>query len=126
MIKNSSNKTKKLINIIKLPLIFLALMWAVKLSEIIWDISFVEYGVLPREASGIQGILFSPFIHKDIKHLINNSIPILILGSSLCYFFKKNFKKVFPNLFNPNPSKIKRKAIEKSNLSPRNVLERKE
>tara|TARA_B100001057_G_scaffold367786_1_gene371182 strand:+ start:539 stop:1228 length:690 start_codon:yes stop_codon:yes gene_type:complete len=99
MIKNSSNKKKKLINIIKLPLIFLALMWAVKLSEIIWSISFVEYGVLPREASGIQGILFSPFIHKDIKHLLNNSIPILILGSSLCYFFKKNFKKVFPLLF---------------------------
>ena len=38
-------------------------------------------------------------IHKDFKHLINNSVPLLILGSSLCYFFKTNYKKIFPLLY---------------------------
>ena len=45
---------------------------------------------MPREISGLKGVLFSPFLHKDIKHLINNSAPILILGTTLFYFFRKS------------------------------------
>lgn len=70
------------------PINFIVLIWIVKLIEIYFNISFVEWGVLPRSISGLKGILLMPFIHSDYSHLINNSIPILILGSSLFYFYR--------------------------------------
>ena len=63
------NKQKiKLYNILKYPLLFIFVMWGVKLIEVFFEISLIEYGVLPRDISGIKGVLLSPFIHKDFKH----------------------------------------------------------
>ena len=94
------NKQKiKLYNILKYPLLFIFVMWGVKFFEVYFEISFVEYGVLPRDISGIKGVLLSPFIHKDFKHLINNTFPIIVLGSLLSYFYKKNYKSIFPMLY---------------------------
>ena len=93
------DKKYHLLKTAKFPLIFIIIIWAVKLIELSLETTFVDYGVLPSKLSGIKGIMFSPFIHKDIKHLLNNSIPILILGSSLCFFYKKNYKIIFPLLF---------------------------
>lgn len=66
----------------------------VKLIEVQFDLRFVSYGILPRNLSGLKGILFSPFIHGDWNHLINNSIPILFLGWFLFYFYKDIALKV--------------------------------
>ncbi|MDJ0727417.1 MAG: rhomboid family intramembrane serine protease [Prochloraceae cyanobacterium] len=38
------------------------------------------YGIIPREAIGLRGILFAPFIHGDFEHLIANTVPFLTLG----------------------------------------------
>jgi len=37
---------------------------------------------------GLRGILFSPFIHGDIKHLFNNTFPLFVLSMALFYFYK--------------------------------------
>ena len=95
MVDNQINRKKLLLKIIKLPLLFVLILWVIKTIEIYSNISFIEYGVLPREISGIKGVFFSPLIHKDFKHLINNSVPLLILGSALCYFLKQIIRKFF-------------------------------
>ena len=43
----------------------------------------------------MRGIFFSPFLHGDWKHVLNNSIPIIVLGTSLRYFYKTIAKEVF-------------------------------
>ena len=90
---------KALLNILFFPILFLIIMWMVKLVEMMVGDSFADYGVLPQSLSGLKGILFSPFIHKDFSHLINNSYPIIILGGMLFFFYKKIAKQVFLWLF---------------------------
>ena len=80
---------KNLINTLKYPLFFLLIMWCVKIFEILYNTSYIDLGVLPRSFKGLKGIVFSPFIHKDLSHLINNSMPIIVLGSSLSYFYPR-------------------------------------
>ena len=80
---------KNLINTLKYPLFFLLIMWGVKIFEILYNTSYIDLGVLPRSFKGLKGIIFSPFIHKDLSHLINNSMPIIVLGSSLSYFYPR-------------------------------------
>ena len=82
-------KYKALFNVLKIPLLFVALMWGVKGIEVYIGTSFFSHGVLPRTFSGLQGILFSPFIHKDFSHLINNTYPLIMLGGMLFSFYKE-------------------------------------
>ena len=92
-------KNKWLFNVLKIPLLFVTLMWIVKLIELYFGITFYAHGVLPRSISGLQGILFSPFIHQDFSHLLNNTYPLVILGGMLFYFYKKLGLQIFLWLF---------------------------
>ncbi len=37
-------------------------------------------GIRPRQPLGLLGIIFAPFLHKDIAHLLANTLPFLVLG----------------------------------------------
>jgi membrane associated rhomboid family serine protease len=62
-------------------------LWFIYWLEIRFDFDFVENGVYPRTFWFVQGIIFSPFIHSDLDHLYNNSIPLLILLAALQFFY---------------------------------------
>ena len=81
-------------SVVTLPLFFVLLLWVVYWLQIKFDFDFVGNGILPRTFSGLQGIIFSPFIHANIKHLYNNSIPLLILLAALRYFYSKQSLEV--------------------------------
>jgi membrane associated rhomboid family serine protease len=38
-------------------------------------------GIRPRHASGLDGILFAPFLHANFAHLYGNSVPLILLGT---------------------------------------------
>lgn len=53
----------------------------------IWGIYFLDqflplerWGLIPREWSGLWGVLTMPFLHADFNHLLNNSIPLIVLS----------------------------------------------
>ena len=70
------------------PTVFVLLLWIIKSVEYFFDLSFAEFGISPREFKGLRGIVFSPLLHGSFSHLFNNTIPLLILGSSLFYFYR--------------------------------------
>lgn len=76
-------------SVIALPLFFVWLLWFVYWLQIKYDFDFDENGILPRTFSGLQGVVLSPFIHADIQHLYNNSIPLLILLAALRFFYAR-------------------------------------
>ncbi len=80
--------------VIGYPLLFVLLIWIVFWIEIRLDISFNEFGVYPRTIKGIRGVIFSPLIHANLKHLWSNTLPLLLLSTALFYFYKKNAWKV--------------------------------
>jgi|TARA_B110000914_G_scaffold151789_1_gene133094 membrane associated rhomboid family serine protease len=94
-LKNKYNIFK----VFKDPFLFVIIMWIVKSIEYFYNLSFIRNGVFPRDFSGLQGVLTSPFIHKNIEHLLNNTLPIIILGGGLCFFYKKNYRQIFLWLF---------------------------
>lgn len=87
---------KRFFSSIFFPFLFVVLLWIIKGVEVQVDLDFSSYGILPGKVSGLRGILFSPFIHGDFNHLINNSFPLLILGTALFYFYRSiAFRIVF-------------------------------
>jgi membrane associated rhomboid family serine protease len=75
--------------VIALPLFFVLFLWFVYWVEVRFHFNFEEHGIFPRTLAGLQGIVFSPFIHSDLSHLYNNSIPLLILLAALQFFYSK-------------------------------------
>lgn len=78
-------------SVLALPLFFVWFLWFVYWVEIRFGFIFDKFGIYPRTFSGLQGIIFSPFIHADMDHLYNNSIPLLILLAALRFFYVKQF-----------------------------------
>lgn len=84
----SKNKIKYHPSVIWVPFISLFAIWFVYFIEIKFGFNFNKYGIYPKTITGLRGILFSPFIHSTTKHLLNNSLPLVILTASLFYFYR--------------------------------------
>lgn len=39
-----------------------------------------QFGIIPRTTDGLRGILFAPFLHGNLNHLVANTVPFLALG----------------------------------------------
>ena len=64
--------------------LFVGSIWAVFfLSEAMPFLHLNRHGVVPRTVSGLQGILFAPWLHAGLWHVMANTSGLLIL-SWLC------------------------------------------
>ena len=83
------------INIMFIPILFVVLIWIIKEIELIFNLSFVEYGIIPWETNKLINVFSFPFIHADFSHLINNTYPILILGGIISFAYKSIKNRIF-------------------------------
>ena len=90
-----NEEKQKFIQSLIFPSLFLLVLWLVKLIEIISEQDFYVFGIYPRELYGLKGILFSPFLHGGMNHLIDNSIPLFLLMVALFYFYHEIAFRVF-------------------------------
>lgn len=79
---------------LRVPTLFVLVIWVVYWIEIKFGYNFNAYGIYPRDFMGLRGIFLSPFIHGDAKHVLNNSIPLFVLSLSLMYFYQSVARKV--------------------------------
>ncbi|MBC8485531.1 MAG: rhomboid family intramembrane serine protease [Bacteroidetes bacterium] len=77
------------------PLLFILLLWVIKAGETVTHTELGFLGIYPLKSTGLIGIITSPLIHSDFKHLFANSIPLLVLGGCLFYFYKEIAVKIF-------------------------------
>jgi len=77
------------------PGLFLLLIWLIKIIEVSLHLNFTFLGIFPLRIKGLIGIVTAPLVHSDFQHLAANSLPLLILGSGLFYFYREIAGKVF-------------------------------
>ena len=78
-----------------IPGILVFFMWLTRIIELLFEIDLVHLGIYPLTLKGLPGILFSPFIHEDFRHLFNNSLPVLMLSVALFYFYSEIAFRIF-------------------------------
>ncbi len=86
---------KKFFLSIIIPGTFVFLMWLVKIVEVLFNADFTGFGIYPLSLKGLPGIIFSPFIHANFEHLLNNSLPFFLLSAALFYFYSEIALKIF-------------------------------
>ena len=78
---------------------FIVAIWLVKIIEYIFNLDLSSLGNYPRTLQGSMGILLSPLIHGDIYHLFSNTIPFIMLGLGLFYFYNRIALTVFVMIY---------------------------
>lgn len=64
-----------------LLVIALLAIWAIEiLDTVALDDKLQRNGIRPRRGDGLDGIIWTPFLHADYGHVASNSIPLLALG----------------------------------------------
>jgi membrane associated rhomboid family serine protease len=59
-----------------------ALWWMIEIADTyLLSDRLQGNGIVPRQRSGFDGILWSPFLHSDFGHLMSNTFPFLILSA---------------------------------------------
>ncbi|HBF19008.1 MAG TPA: hypothetical protein DDW81_02860, partial [Cryomorphaceae bacterium] len=71
------------------PFIFVMILWVIFWLDFRFDLELFHLGIYPKHWQGLQGVVFSPVIHGSLQHLTNNTIPMLVLGASLYYFYPR-------------------------------------
>lgn len=76
------------------PIGFVAFIWIVKCVEVVFHLDFSFLGVKPLQADGIPGIFLFHFLYGSWSHLYANTLPIIVLGACLYYFYKPIATKI--------------------------------
>ena len=58
-----------------------AILWCLEVvDQLLFGGQLDLYGISPRSQTGLRGILFSPFLHGNFRHLSANTVPLVVLG----------------------------------------------
>lgn len=77
------------------PFIMLSLMW---IGYLLQNCGFFENctgAIIPLLPEGLKGVIFSPFLHGSIEHILGNSLPMAILLFLLYQFYPLIANKIF-------------------------------
>jgi membrane associated rhomboid family serine protease len=92
----TKQEKRKLFHSFLFPSLFVFTLWLIKSCETIFEINnLYRYGIYPRTLIGVSGVFFSPLLHAGWEHLSSNTLPVLILGSFLFYFYRPLSYKIF-------------------------------
>ncbi|MBO4574043.1 MAG: rhomboid family intramembrane serine protease [Bacteroidales bacterium] len=78
-----------------IPTAFVVIIWLVKCVEELFLLDFSYLGVKPLQPDGIPGIFLFHFLHGSWSHLLANTLPIIVLGFCLYYFYKPIATKIW-------------------------------
>ena len=78
---------------------FALLLWVLKLIEYLGSFDFAQFGIYPRHAVGLVGILCAPLIHASVAHLFANTPPIIVIGTMLLYGYPRASKVFLPVVY---------------------------
>ena len=85
---NTQDQFKFSTGVIAYPVLFVLIIWLVFWFEVRFGYNFSKYGIYPQTFEGLSGVLLSPFIHGDIKHIYHNTIPLFVLSTAMFYFYR--------------------------------------
>ena len=81
----------------RLSLGFVAVLWLIPLLG--WGLELERFGVRPRHWIGLLGILAAPMLHAGFMHLIANSLPLLVLGTTMLVLYPTAALRVLPAVY---------------------------
>lgn len=75
-------------------LILVGVMWLVFFADAVLPGDWRSWGITPRTLGGLPGVVFSPFLHASLGHLIGNTLPLIVLTVLLVGSRKRTWETI--------------------------------
>ena len=75
---------------------FVVLLWVIHGINSALDLDPRLSGIRPRQWAGLPGIVFAPLVHADFEHLLSNSLPLLVLVTTMVYLYPNSAIRTLP------------------------------
>ena len=96
---DTTTDTRRLRVAFTIAVSFALLLWVLKLAEYLSGLDFTQFGIYPRQAGGLLGVLCAPLIHASFSHLFANTAPIIVIGTMLLYGYPRAAKVLLPVVY---------------------------
>jgi membrane associated rhomboid family serine protease len=81
-----------IIRLIQPLIIIVVLIWTVEIIDWIFFGGHLDrLGIIPRDMNGLRGIFFAPILHGGFRHLMANTVPLVVLGLLILVRNRRNF-----------------------------------
>ena len=75
------------------------LIWAVFITDLVFGLELVRFGIFPRVTGGLWGIIMTPLVHANWQHLLSNTMPLLIGTTAILYLYPNSSIRVAPIIY---------------------------
>lgn len=63
-----------------MALAFTVLLYLVELVDVVLPADLDQGGILARDLSGLDGVIWAPLLHAGWGHLVSNTVPVLVFA----------------------------------------------
>jgi membrane associated rhomboid family serine protease len=82
-----------------IALSFAVLIWVIQWLNWALDLELQRFGVRPRQWAGLPGIFLAPLLHSGFAHLVANSLPLLVAGTTMLHLYPNAARSVLPAIY---------------------------
>lgn len=84
---------------IRIALSVLVLLWLILITDQYFDLQLGRFGLRPRDAEGLLGILTAPLLHGSAEHLFSNSLPLFVSLTTILYLYPNVTLRILPMIW---------------------------
>jgi membrane associated rhomboid family serine protease len=81
---------------VRLSLALTGVIWFIWLADAYLGLNLGRFGLRPRDADGLIGLLTTPLLHANFEHLFSNTLPLLVSMTAMLYLYPNTATRVIP------------------------------
>jgi membrane associated rhomboid family serine protease len=78
---------------------FVGVLWLLQITNWALGLDAAPFGIRPRSAEGLAGILLAPLAHGGFEHLLANTLPVLLLVTAMLHLYPRSSPIVLPAVY---------------------------
>ncbi|QOC21146.1 rhomboid family intramembrane serine protease [Wenzhouxiangella sp. AB-CW3] len=84
---------------IRLTLVFVTVVWLVYAIDRLLGLELARFGLRPREADGLLGLVTTPLLHGSLTHIASNSLPLFVGGVAMLFLYPNSALRALPAIY---------------------------
>ena len=84
---------------LKIALWFVWALWFIEVADNYLGLGLDRFGLRPRDASGLMGVVTAPLLHGSFEHLFSNTMPLVVSLTAILYLYPNSAMRVLPMIW---------------------------
>jgi len=84
---------------LQIALWFVGALWFIEVADNYLGLGLDHFGLRPRDAPGLMGVVTAPLLHGSFEHLFSNTMPLVVSLTAILYLYPNSAMRVLPMIW---------------------------